>query len=320
MRILAVCLTGCILDFVLGDPYWLYHPVRLIGALIAKCEQICRRVANGSKWRLLIGGGVIFVVVLLVSTAVPAGVLYLAEKIHPLLSFGLESFWCYQILAARSLQTESMKVCRELKKQDLPAARKAVSMIVGRDTDSLDAEGVTKAAVETVAENTSDGVIAPLLFLLIGGAPLGFAYKAVNTMDSMLGYKEETYLYIGRTAAKADDVVNYIPARISALLMIAGAFLCGMDGKQAWKIFRRDRRKHASPNSAQTESVCAGALGIQLAGDACYFGKRYKKERIGDPLRSVEAEDIKRAALLMYATEILTLFLFGSLRFLLCLI
>ena len=173
---------------------------------------------------------------------------------------------------------------------------------------------------ETVAENTSDGVIAPLLFLLIGGAPLGFAYKAVNTMDSMLGYKEETYLYIGRTAAKADDVVNYIPARISALLMIAGAFLCGMDGKQAWKIFRRDRRKHASPNSAQTESVCAGALGIQLAGDACYFGKRYKKETIGDPLRSVEAEDIKRAALLMYATEILTLFLFGSLRFLLCLI
>ena len=262
----------------------------------------------------------IFVVVLLVSTAVPAGVLYLAEKIHPLLSFGLESFWCYQILAARSLQTESMKVCRELKKQDLPAARKAVSMIVGRDTDSLDAEGVTKAAVETVAENTSDGVIAPLLFLLIGGAPLGFAYKAVNTMDSMLGYKEETYLYIGRIAAKADDVVNYIPARISALLMIAGAFLCGMDGKQAWKIFRRDRRKHASPNSAQTESVCAGALGIQLAGDACYFGKRYKKETIGDPLRSVEAEDIKRAALLMYATEILTLFLFGSLRFLLCLI
>ena len=320
MRILAVCLTGCILDFVLGDPYWLYHPVRLIGALIAKCEQICRRIANGSKWRLLIGGGVIFVVVLLVSTAVPAGLLYLASKIHPLLSFGLESFWCYQILAARSLQTESMKVCRELKKQDLPAARKAVSMIVGRDTDSLDAEGVTKAAVETVAENTSDGVIAQLLFLLIGGAPLGFAYKAVNTMDSMLGYKEETYLYIGRTAAKADDVVNYIPARISALLMIAGAFLCGMDGKQAWKIFRRDRRKHASPNSAQTESVCAGALGIQLAGDACYFGKRYKKETIGDPLRSVEAEDIKRAALLMYATEILTLFLFGSLRFLLCLI
>ena len=320
MRILAVCLTGCILDFVLGDPYWLYHPVRLIGALIAKCEQICRRIANGSKWRLLIGGGVIFVVVLLVSTAVPAGLLYLASKIHPLLSFGLESFWCYQILAARSLQTESMKVCRELKKQDLPAARKAVSMIVGRDTDSLDAEGVTKAAVETVAENTSDGVIAPLLFLLIGGAPLGFAYKAVNTMDSMLGYKEETYLYIGRTAAKADDVVNYIPARISALLMIAGAFLCGMDGKQAWKIFRRDRRKHASPNSAQTESVCAGALGIQLAGDACYFGKQYKKETIGDPLRSVEAEDIKRAALLMYATEILTLFLFGSLRFLLCLI
>ena len=317
MRILAACLTGCILDLVFGDPYWLYHPVRLIGALIAKCEQICRRIANGSKSGLLIGGGVLFVVVLTVSAAVPAGLLYLAAQIHPLLSFCLESFWCYQILAARSLQTESMKVYRELKKQDLPSARKAVSMIVGRDTESLDAEGVTKAAVETVAENTSDGVIAPLLCLLIGGAPLGFAYKAINTMDSMLGYKDEKYLYIGRIAAKADDVVNYIPARISALLMILGAFLCRMDGKQAWKIFLRDRRKHASPNSAQTESVCAGALRVQLAGDACYFGKRYKKETIGDPLRKVEAEDIKRSVRLMYATEGLTLLVFGGLRYLL---
>lgn len=317
MRILAVCLTGCILDLVFGDPYWLYHPIRLIGALIAKCERICRRIANGSKSGLLIGGGVFFVVVLTVSAAVPAGLLYLAAQIHPLLSFCLESFWCYQILAARSLQTESMKVYRELKKQDLPSARKAVSMIVGRDTESLDAEGVTKAAVETVAENTSDGVIAPLLCLLIGGAPLGFAYKAINTMDSMLGYKDEKYLYIGRTAAKADDVVNYIPARISALLMILGAFLCRMDGKQAWKIFWRDRRKHASPNSAQTESVCAGALRVQLAGDACYFGKRYKKETIGDPLRKVEAEDIKRAVRLMYAAEGLTLLVFGGLRYLL---
>lgn len=317
MRILAACLTGCILDLVFGDPYWLYHPVRLIGALIAKCEQICRRIANGSKSGLLIGGGVLFVIVLTVSAAVPAGLLYLAGQIHPLLSFCLESFWCYQILAARSLQTESMKVYRELKKQDLPSARKAVSMIVGRDTESLEAEGVTKAAVETVAENTSDGVIAPLLCLLIGGAPLGFAYKAINTMDSMLGYKDEKYLYIGRIAAKADDVVNYIPARISALLMILGAFLCRMDGKQAWKIFLRDRRKHASPNSAQTESVCAGALRVQLAGDACYFGKRYKKETIGDPLRKVEAEDIKRSVRLMYATEGLTLLVFGGLRYLL---
>ena len=320
MRILAVCLTGCILDVVFGDPHWLYHPVRLIGALIAKCEQICRQIANEIKTAAVDRRRCALCRCPACFHGGPAGMLYLAAKIHPLLSFALESFWCYQILAARSLQTESMKVYRELKKQDLPAARRAVSMIVGRDTDSLDAEGVTKAAVETVAENTSDGVIAPLLFLLIGGAPLGFAYKAVNTMDSMLGYKEETYLYIGRTAAKADDAVNYIPARISALLMIIGAFLCGMDGKQAWKIFLRDRRKHASPNSAQTESVCAGALRIQLAGDACYFGKRYKKETIGDPLRSVEAEDIRRAVRLMYATEILTLFLFGSLRFLICLI
>lgn len=318
MRILAACLTGCVLDWLFGDPYWLYHPVRLIGALIAKCEQICRKTARGSKKGLLFGGGVIFCVVLLCSMAVPILLLALAEQIHPLAAFGLESFWCYQILAARSLQKESGKVYKELKRQDLPAARKAVSMIVGRDTECLDEEGVTKAAVETVAENTSDGVIAPLLFLLLGGAPLGFAYKAVNTMDSMLGYKDETYLYIGRVAAKADDFVNYIPARISALLMIVSAFVCRLDGKQAWKIFQRDRMKHASPNSAQTESVCAGALRVQLAGDASYFGKQYKKETIGDPLRKIEGEDILRTVRLMYVTEILTVVLFGGLRYLLC--
>lgn len=318
MRILAACLTGCILDCLFGDPYWLYHPVRLIGILITKCEQICRKAAKGSKRRLLFGGGILFCVVLFCSVTVPALLLAFVRTIHPFAAFCLESFWCYQILAARSLQKESGKVYKELKRQDLKAARKAVSMIVGRDTECLDEEGVTKAAVETVAENTSDGVIAPLLFLLLGGAPLGFAYKAVNTMDSMLGYKDEKYLYIGRVAAKADDLLNYIPARISALFMVVGAFFCKMDGRQAWKIFKRDRMKHASPNSAQTESVCAGALRIQLAGDAVYFGKKYHKETIGDPLRKIEAEDILRAVRLMYATEILTLAVFGGLRYLLC--
>ena len=180
-------------------------------------------------------------------------------------------------------------------------------MIVGRDTEHLTEEGVAKAAIETVAENTSDGVIAPMLYTALGGPVLGFLYKAVNTMDSMVGYKNDKYMYFGRCAAKLDDVVNYIPARISALLMIAVSFLPGKayDGKGAWRIWRRDRRKHASPNSAQTEAVCAGSLGVQLAGDASYFGKIVKKPTIGDAHRPVEYEDIKRANGLLYRTAIL---------------
>ena len=207
-----------------------------------------------------------------------------------------------------------MKVYAEVKKGDLPRARKAVSMIVGRDTQCLDEAGVVKAAVETVAENTSDGVTAPLLFMMIGGAPLGFFYKAVNTMDSMIGYKDEKYLYLGRCAAKMDDVLNYIPARLSAFLMIAAAWVLKMDARGAWRIYLRDRRKHASPNSAQTEAVCAGALQIRLAGDAWYFGKLYKKDYIGDDIRPVEAEDIPRADRLMYGTAVLTFLLFGMVK------
>ena len=213
----------------------------------------------------------------------------------------------YQILAAKCLKTESMKVYTCLKENDLVKARRAVSMIVGRDTAVLDAEGVAKAAIETVAENTSDGVIAPMLYTALGGPVLGFAYKAVNTMDSMVGYKNDKYMYFGRAAAKLDDVVNYIPSRISAGLMILSAFAGGgaYSGKRAWMIYRRDRRKHASPNSAQTESVCAGALGIRLAGNASYFGKIVEKPYIGDPVRKVSFEDIRRANDLMYRTAIL---------------
>jgi len=314
MSILLACVTGFILDFIFGDPVWLYHPVRLIGKLISILEKECRRLCGDSGKKLIVVGGVLWLLVLVVSTGIPFLLLWAAGRIHPYLRFALESFWCYQILATKSLKVESMKVYTELKKGDLPAARRAVSMIVGRDTEVLDEVGVTKAAVETVAENTSDGVVAPLLFLLLGGAPLGFAYKAVNTMDSMIGYKDEKYLFIGRVAAKADDVVNYIPARISALLMTAAAFLTGMDGKQAWKIYRRDRYNHASPNSAQTEAVCAGALRIQLAGDAWYFGKLYKKKYIGDPLKEVTPEDIKKAIRLLYGTAWLTMILFGGLK------
>ena len=200
-----------------------------------------------------------------------------------------------------------MNVYRELTKPDLPAARIAVSRIVGRDTQALTAEGVTKAAVETVAENASDGVIAPLLYMLLGGAPLALTYKAINTMDSMVGYKNTQYLYFGRAAAKLDDIANYLPSRIAALLWVAAAALTGNDARSAWRIWRRDRRNHASPNSAQTESACAGALNVQLAGPAYYFGEYYPKPTIGDAVRPIEPEDIRRANRMMYAESLLAL-------------
>ena len=308
---LAACAAGLLLDLLFGDPVWLYHPVRLIGNWITWAERQLRKVCGS---HLMAAGGVLWVMTALMAFLIPFALLALAGWLHPALRFLLETFWCFQILAARSLSSESRKVYEKLKESDLPGARRAVSMIVGRDTEKLTEEGVTKAAVETVAENTSDGVTAPLIYMMIGGAPLGFLYKAVNTMDSMLGYKNDRYLYFGRIPAKMDDIFNYIPARITGLLMTAAAFLTGLDGKNAWRIYRRDRRKHASPNAAQTESVCAGALGVQLAGDAVYFGKVYKKEFIGDALRRIEPEDIQRTGRLMYAAELLTFLLCGGIK------
>ena len=255
-------------------------------------------------------------VVVTVSTGVPAVILSVAYKYFWKLGLALESFWCYQILATKSLKVESDRVYIALKDKGLEAGRKAVSMIVGRDTQNLTEEGVTKAAVETVAENTSDGVIAPLFYMLIGGAVLGFAYKAINTMDSMVGYKNDRYQWFGTAAAKLDDVVNFIPARVSAVLMIAASYLTGMDGKNAARIFRRDRFNHKSPNSAQTEAVMAGALDVQLAGDAWYFGKLHKKPTIGDPVREMELLDIRRSHKLLYGTAMLGLILGIILRIL----
>ena len=317
MKILCVCLIGMILDWIFGDPVWLYHPVRIIGKWRAFLEKILRKLVGdqeGNEKKLLIAGGILWILVILASAAVPMGILYLAEKFSPCAAFVLECFWCYQLLAARSLGKESKKVYKKLIQDDLPGARLAVSMIVGRDTENLTVEGVTKAAVETVAENTNDGVIAPLIYMLIGGPILGFVYKAVNTMDSMLGYKNEKYLYFGRVAAKMDDVAGFIPARISALLMILASCLLGMDGKNALWIWKRDQRKHASPNAAQTEAVCAGALQVQLAGDAWYFGVKHEKETIGDPIRKIEPKDILRSEKLMIGTEVLTFLLFGGIR------
>lgn len=302
MELLAVIALGFLMDQVLGDPHWLYHPVRLIGAYISFLEKGIRKIFGDGE-RALLAGGVVLVLFVTGTTAViSGGILYACGRISPGLKFLVSVILCYQLFAVRSLKVESMKVYRELKKDDLPAARYAVSMIVGRDTERLDMTGVTKAAVETVAENTSDGVAAPLFYMALGGPVLGWVYKAVNTMDSMVGYKNEKNLYFGRFAAKLDDVVNFIPSRVAALLMIVASFLPGkrFSGTGAWKIWRRDSRKHASPNSAQTESACAGSLGIRLAGDASYFGKTVKKPTIGDALRPVEPEDIRCANVLLY--------------------
>lgn len=304
---LLALLAGFLMDWAWGDPRGIPHPVIWIGNLIDFLEQRLRDLLPATPNGERLAGGILWVLTTSAATALPALLLYLCQRESPWLRLGVESVMCWQILAARSLETESMKVYDALVSGDLAASRQAVSMIVGRDTTRLDEAGVARAAVETVAENTSDGVIAPMLFLAIGGAPLGFFYKAVNTMDSMLGYVEPPYRHIGLIPAKLDDVVNFLPARLSALLMLAAGALLGMDAKRGWRVFRRDRYCHASPNSAQTESVCAGLLGLRLAGDAWYHGCLHKKPYIGDPLREITSGDIPAACRLMYMTALLSL-------------
>lgn len=306
-------IAGFVLDLLIGDPHFIPHPVRLIGSFISfldkrlNCDagyNISEKKLNLTKYKR---GMLLAFTVIFATFAISVIIIVAAYSINLYAGVIAEAVMTWQILATKCLRVESMRVYDALRTDGVDAGRRAVSMIVGRDTSVLDAAGVTRAAVETIAENTSDGVIAPMLYTAIGGPVLGFVYKAVNTMDSMLGYKNDKYMYFGRFAARLDDVVNFIPARISAYLMIAAAFIGGrqFDGKNAYRIFKRDRFNHASPNSAQTESVCAGALRVQLAGDAVYFGKLVKKKYIGDGLREIEYEDIKRANRLMYITAFL---------------
>ena len=284
--------AGFILDLIFGDPQGFPHPVRLIGKTINFLERLLRKSFSKSPKGEFWAGVSLSLIVIIFSFALPFLVLLIAYKINISLALAIHAIMCYQILAIKSLRKESMKVYRELDNNDVEMAREKVAMIVGRDTENLNEEEIAKATVETIAENASDGIIAPMLFIAIGGAPLGFLYKAINTMDSMIGYKNDKYIHFGRFAAKLDDIVNYIPARFSALIMIVASFLSRMNYKDAWRIFKRDRFNHASPNSAQTESVCSGALGIQLSGDAYYFGEKYEKPTIGDINRPVNIMDI----------------------------
>lgn len=311
-RIIVICL-GFLLDLSLGDPNYSWHPIRLIGKLIDKTDKLLRRIFRINeqreihKTRKLLAGTFLVVVVLFVSVGGTWLALYVAEKIHRLVRLAVEVILAYQMLAVKSLKDESMKVYHALKTGDLDDARYAVSMIVGRDTKELDEKGITKATVETVAENTSDGVIAPLIFMLVFGVAGGVFYKTVNTMDSMVGYKNDRNIYMGRVAAKLDDVVNFIPARLSAICMLMAGGIMGYSVSDGWRIFRRDRFNHASPNSAQTESVCAGLLGVKLAGDAYYFGKLYSKPTIGDAVNDIVIEHIKVVNKFAYGTAVITL-------------
>ena len=298
-------ILGFALDLLFGDPRSIPHPVKLMGRMISYLEGHLRdREQNERK-----AGKLLVIIMLAAWLVIPALILFICYKINFMLGTILEGICCYYLLAARNLMDESMKVYKAISEDDIEGARFSVSMIVGRDTDKLDKKGIIKAAVETIAENTSDGVTAPLFYMMIGGAPLAFLYKAANTMDSMVGYKNEEYIDFGRAAAKTDDVLNFIPSRLTALIMILASFIVRLNGKNAALIWKRDRKNHASPNSAQTEAVCAGALEVQLAGDAYYFGELVHKPTIGDNDREIENADIKRANGLMYCTTVIMVIL-----------
>lgn len=315
MTVLLAAVCGFVLDLALGDPAWMPHPVVFMGRCIARLEKVLRRVFPATPKGELAAGCVLAAVLPLGTLAVTGLVVWLCGRVHPALGFAGQAFWCWQALAMRGLRDESRNVQRALTGDTLDAARKAVGRIVGRDTGALTAAGVTKAAVETVAENFADGVAAPLLYMFLGGAPLALCYKSINTMDSMVGYKNDRYLYFGRAAARLDDVANYLPARGAALLLVAAAALTGQSAAGAFRIWRRDRRCHASPNSAQTEAAMAGALRVQLAGPAYYFGKLYEKPTIGDDSRPIEPVDIARAGRMLYAAGFLAVALLAAARF-----
>lgn len=312
MEILVAALIGFLLDLILGDPQWMPHPIRLIGFLISKGEEFTRKIIPKNEF---LAGMILTIFVVGISFIVPFGILFVAGNINIYLKITIESIFIYQIMATKSLRTESMRVHKYLEKKDILNSRKYLSWIVGRDTENLNESQIIKATVETVAENTSDGVIAPLIYIMIGGAPLGFLYKAINTLDSMIGYKNDKYMYFGRFAARLDDVANFIPAIIASYMMIISSIIMKLDYKNAVRIYKRDKNNSSSPNSAKTEAVTAGALQLQLLGDAYYFGKLVKKKTIGDDIRKIRIQDIVTVNNLMYTTSILSLIVFSVIRY-----
>lgn len=301
----AALAIGCLLDALIGDPPGMPHIVRAMGKMTAALERFLRRRLPAGPAGERAGGRWLVLLMTLFWLGIPGLILWTAYRLWPVAGLLLESLLCFQLLACRNLADESCNVLRSLEQGGLAAGRFAVGRIVGRDTAELDEAGVIRATVETVAENTSDGVVAPLFFLLLGGAPVGCLYKAVNTMDSMVGYRNAKYLNFGRAAARLDDGFNFLPSRLAALLMIAVAGGADFRRRQAWQIFRRDRRNHASPNSAQTESVAAGALGLRLGGPSRYGGLLVDKPTIGDDERPIERADILRVNRLMIRASLL---------------
>ena len=314
MEIVLAVFCGFVLDLIFGDPQHIPHPIRFIGLLIEKTEYLFRKIFPKTKIGEIIGGVFLNITVLLITYSVAFFIIKGLGYINPSLKIASEILFCYQIFATKSLKTESMRVHKYLIKNDMINSRKYLSWIVGRDTENLESKEITKAVVETIAENTSDGVIAPMIYMLIGGAPLGFLYKAANTLDSMVGYKNDKYINFGKFSAKVDDILNFIPAVLTGILMIIGSLFIGLDTKNGWRIFKRDRNNHERPNSGKPESACAGVLNIQLGGDSFYFGKLYKKKTIGDANREIVADDIVMTNKLMYTTSILSLLVLELIR------
>ncbi|WP_260863469.1 adenosylcobinamide-phosphate synthase CbiB [Citrobacter sp. Marseille-Q6884] len=315
MTLLAWCVAW-LLDFIIGDPQSWPHPVRWIGNFISTVQRVIRRYCHSDSM-LRIGGAVMWVVVVGGTWAVSWGVLALAKSIHPWLGWAVEVWMIFTVLAGRCLANAARDVERPLRANNLAESREKLAWIVGRDTSQLQPLQINRAVVETVAENTVDGIIAPLFFLFLGGAPLAMAYKAVNTLDSMVGYKHEKYRAIGMVSARLDDVANFIPARLSWLLLSVAAFLCRQNGSRALHIGWRDRYNHSSPNCAWSEASVAGALGIRLGGPNDYFGERVEKPWIGDAQRDISVDDISQTIRLMWVASTLALVLFIALRWLL---
>lgn len=301
-----------ILDLLFGDPRWLPHPVRLIGKLIVILENIARKMISNQR----VAGTLMALLVIAITGGVTYSILRLAALLHPWAADVLSVLFIYTSLSIRDLGKHSMDVYRSLQAGNLAKAREQVSWIVGRDTDNLDEKGVVRATVESVAENTVDGIIAPLFFAVLFGPVGAMMYKAASTLDSMVGYKNEKYFYFGWAGARLDDLANYLPARLTAPLMFAGAALTGFKPVQSWQISLRDRGHHASPNSGISEAAMAGALGVQLGGPLFRQGKLVELPLIGDPLESMEQRHILKANYLMLATSLLAVAIFLGVRYL----